>query len=220
MMSEVSRVINLVLADDHPIVRSGIRSELSRHSDLKVIGEAKDGNEALTLSETLKPDLLFLDINMPGLRAVEIIRKIRQQPFAPRVVVLSAYGDYEHVVALLAAGARGYVLKDDDPDEIVHAARAAMRGILWLSPRVAQVVEYVVSRVSENTHERILTARELDVLKRIVRGWDNQTIAQNLNIAEATVKFHITNIYDKLAVTSRVEAVLYAIRQGLAGPDL
>ncbi len=211
--------IRLVLADDHPIVRSGLQRELATHSDIQIVGEAVNGTEALSLAETLCPDVLLLDINMPGLRGVEVVRRLRQQPGAPRVIILSAHGDDEHVMALLAAGARGYILKDENPSVIVDAIHAVMQGILWLSPGVAQVLEHRMGQPQEQAPELALTPREREVLRMIARGWDNGKIATSLNVTEATVKFHVTHIYDKLGVTSRVEAVLYAARHGLAELD-
>ncbi len=214
MTTTESPMIHVVLADDHPIVRSGVRNEIARHADMQVVGEATNGGEALALTEALTPDLLLLDINMPGVRAVDIVRRLCKRPSPTRVVILSAYGDEEHVLALLSAGASGYVLKSEDPTVIVQAIRAAMRGILWLSPGVAQVVKQAVRTTMADERETTLTPREREVLRMIARGWDNQKIAQALSVTEATVKFHVGHVYEKLGVTSRVEAVLYAARQG------
>jgi DNA-binding NarL/FixJ family response regulator len=208
-------VIHVVVADDHPIVRSGICSELARHSDIRVVGEAVNGDESLALAMNLRPDVLLLDINMPGLQAVKVVRLLRGQLPMIHVVVLSAYGDEEHVIALLSAGAGGYVLKDEKPAIIVDAIRAAMRGTLWLSPRVAQAVSHAVERAVEDAPEKTLTPRELEVLRMMARGMDNQKIAESLSVTEATVKFHVGHIYDKLGVKSRIEAVLYAMRRAL-----
>lgn len=213
------RKIRVLIADDHPIVRSGIRNELARHGDIQIVGEALNGNEALSISEGLHPDVLLLDINMPGPRAVDVVRLLRQRRSAPRIVVLSAYGDDEHVITLLSAGARGYILKDENPAGIVEAIRAVMQGVLWLSAGVAQAISHATQGAMEETPEKNLTPREKEVLVMMARGWDNQQIAESLCVAEATVKFHVAHIYDKLGVTSRVQAVLYAIRQGWAEPS-
>ncbi len=208
------KAIRVILGDDHPIVRSGIRNELAEHADIQVVGEAVNGDEALALTETLQPEVLLLDINMPGLRAVEVVRRLRARQPALRVVVLSAYGDNEHVVALLSAGARGYILKDEDPAVIVQALRAVTQGVFWLSPGVARVVEQTMQSPTVETPDKMLTRRELEVLQMMARGCDNQHIAESLCVTEATIKFHVSHIYDKLRVNSRVEAVLYAARQG------
>lgn len=208
-------VIRVVLADDHPIVRSGIRNELAQHSDIQVVGEAVNGDQALALAQSYTPDVLLLDINMPGLQAVKVVKHLQAAPPAPRVVVLSVYADDEHVTAMLSAGARGYILKDENPSTITEAVRAVSQGILWLSPSIAHVVGQVVKRTVDEEPEERLTQRELEVLRMMARGWDNQKIAQALSVTEATVKFHIGHIYDKLAVTSRIEAVLQAARRSL-----
>jgi two-component system response regulator DegU len=209
------KVIRVVVADDHPIVRSGIRNELARHPDIEVIGEATNGDEALSLARTLQPDVLLLDINMPGLQAVKVVKNLRELPSMPYVVVLSVCEDEEHVIALLAAGAKGYILKDEKPIVIAETVRGVEQGGLWLSPKVAQVMGRTVKGAAGDTSEKALTPRELEVLKMMTRGFDNPKIAQELSVTEATVKFHVGNIYAKLAVTSRVEAVLCALRQAL-----
>jgi len=208
-------VIRVVVADDHPIVRSGICNELARHSDIQVIGEAVNGDDALALATSLRPNVLLLDINMPGLQAAKVVRHLREQLPMLRVVVLSAYVDEEHVIALLSAGARGYVLKDEKPTTIVDAMRMTMLGTLWLSPMVAQTLSQAVGRTAEDAPEKTLTPRELEVLRMMARGMDNQKIAESLSVTEATVKFHVGHIYDKLGVKSRITAVLYAMRRGL-----
>ncbi len=213
MNATAPKTIRVVLADDHPIVRSGICNELARHPDIQVVGEAMTGDEALALAETRAPDLLLLDINMPGVRTVDLVRQLRKQSSRTRVLILSAYGDEEHVLALLSAGASGYLLKDEDPGVIVQAIHAVLQGVLWLSQGVAQVVKQSVRTTLGDERDKTLTPREREVLRMVARGWDNQKIAQELSVTEATVKFHIGHIYDKLDVPSRVEAVLYAARQ-------
>ena len=215
MSAEVSQVIRVVIADDHPIVRSGIHNELSGHADIQVVGEATNGDQALQLASTLRPDILLLDINMPGLRAVDVIKRLRGQSAAPRVIVLTVLEDEEHMMSLLAAGARGYILKDEQPAIIVGAVRAVAQGALWLSAKVARAIEHVEDRSADEAPEKTLTPRELEVLRMMARGWSNAKIAKNMCVTEATIKFHVGNIYDKLAVTSRVEAVLYAAQRSL-----
>lgn len=207
-------VIRVILADDHPIVRSGIRCELIRCPDIQVIGEAVSGDQVLALAQTLQADVLLLDVYMPGPRAVDIVRRLRKELPALCVVMLSAYGDDEHVIALLAAGARGYILKDEEPAVIVGAVRAVKQGTVWLSSSVGQVIARVTERVEADTPKIALTPRELEVLQMMAQGWDNRKIAEAMCVTEATIKFHVSHIYGKLAVTSRVEAVLCAARQG------
>ncbi len=215
MDNPAAKTIRVVIADDHPIVRSGIQNELADHSDIQVIGEAKNGDEALHLALTVRPDVLLLDINMPGLRAVDVVKRLQELSAAPRVLVLTVLEDEEHVISLLSAGAKGYILKDERPAVIVGAVRAVAQGTLWLSASVANVVGQAVSPASTEAPEKVLTPREVEVLRLMSRGWSNSQIAQDLSVTEATVKFHVGNIYDKLSVTSRVEAVLYAARKAL-----
>ncbi len=215
-MSDMAhKIIRVVVADDHPIVRSGIHNELSSHADIHVIGEATNGDQALHLAHTLQPDILLLDVNMPGLRAVDVIKRLREIPAAPHVIVLTMLEDEELVLTLLAAGAKGYILKDEQPAIIVGAVRAVDQGALWLSTKVAHVIRRREDRPADESPEKTLTPREIQVLRLIARGWSNARIAQDMCVTEATIKFHVGNIYDKLAVTSRVEAVLYAIHSAL-----
>ncbi len=132
--------LRVLLADDHPVVRSGIRNELARHADIEVVGEAVSGDEALQLAEALRPNVLILDIAMPGLKAAQVIRRLRARSTSPGILVLTAYGGVDNVLGMLQAGATGYLLKDEDPTTIVEGVRAVARGRPWLSPAVAQVL--------------------------------------------------------------------------------
>ena len=211
----VSKVIQVVIADDHPIVRSGIHTELANHSDIHVVGEATNGDEAFQLANTLHPDILLLDINMPGLRAVDVVKRLSELPAAPRVIVLTVLEDEEHVTSLLSAGAKGYILKDEPPTVITGAVRAVAQGSLWLSAGIGRVIGHLADSASGEAAEKTLTPRELEVLRMMARGWNNSKIARDMCVTEATIKFHVGNIYHKLSVTSRVEAVLYAARRAL-----
>jgi DNA-binding NarL/FixJ family response regulator len=207
-------MIRVLLADDHPIVRSGIRNELMRQPDIEVVGEATDGEEALRLTEALQPDVLLLDINMPGLKAVRVIRALRVQPSAPRILVLTAHGDRENVVGMLKAGATGYLLKDEDPSNIVDAVRAVAQGRTWLSMAVTQSL--LEQPASDTRYDRnLLSEREWEVLRSLARGNTNAQIAGELEISEATVKNHVTNIYTHLGVHTRAEAVAWAWQHGV-----
>lgn len=204
--------IRVVLVDDHPVVRTGIRNVLEA-AGIKVAAEAGNGEDALRLVDSLQPDVLLLDIRMPGLSGVEVARRLQPRRPPLPILVLSAY-DYDgYVFELLEAGATGYVLKEEALDTIVMAVRAAVQGEPWLSPRV-------VAKLMVQTHWRkdnpqpTLSVRELEVLRLMATGLDNQHIAEKLCLTERTVKYHVCNIYDKLGVSSRIEAVLYAVRQG------
>jgi len=202
--------IRVILADDHPVVRSGIRAELDGADGIEVVGEASSGDEAIRLVEELRPDVLVSDVVMPGMDGVEVARLLREKHPELRILAPSAYDENAFVFGLLSAGAMGYVLKEEALDTIVEAIRAASRGESWLSPRVAAKV----MKRGIGTEEVPLTERELEVLRLMAKGLSNKGIASELFISERTVKFHISNILSKLGVFSRTEAVLYAIRRG------
>ncbi|MEK7278153.1 MAG: response regulator transcription factor, partial [Chloroflexota bacterium] len=163
-------IVRVLLADDHPIVRDGIRNELARHFDIKVVGEATNGDEALRLTEELRPDVLLLDIAMPGLKVVEIMRQLQRLPSPPRILVLTAYGDEENVLGMLQAGATGYLLKDEDPAAIVEGVRAVAQGRPWLSAAVVgKLAKHVAEEETRPTAPE-LSARELEVLRQLARG--------------------------------------------------
>ncbi len=207
--------LRVLLADDHPVVRSGIRNELARHADIEVVGEAVSGDEALQLAEALRPDVLILDIAMPGLKAAQVIRRLRARSTSPGILVLTAYGGVDNVLGMLQAGASGYLLKDEDPTTIVEGVRAVARGRPWLSPAVAQVLAGQAMKGGAAWAGEALSPREREVLRLLARGWDNQQIAVELNIGTRTVRYHLRNIYAKLGVRGRGEAIARAVRSGL-----
>ncbi|MGD2252684.1 MAG: response regulator transcription factor [Anaerolineales bacterium] len=207
--------VGVVIADDHPIVRSGIRNELASHNDIVVLGEAVDGDEALHQAQTLRPDVLLLDINMAGLRAVQVVRELCEMDNPPRVLVLSAFGDLEYVLAMLRAGAAGYMLKEEDPSTITEGVRAVVQGETWLSSAVsASLVAYALE-IEDDPVKQDLSPRETEVLGLLARGLVNEQIAESLCISIGTVKNHVSNIYEKLRVQSRAEAVAWAWQHGI-----
>jgi DNA-binding NarL/FixJ family response regulator len=211
----MNRPIRVVIVDDHPIVRAGMRAVLQSASDICVVAEGDSGEEALCLVAEYQPDVLVLDVNLPGINGVEITRRLYRQNCPSAILILTVHDDTETIFGLLAAGATGYVLKVDALETLASAVRATAQGESWLSPRVAgQVVRRAMGE------ERVggpfpLTAREIDVLRLLAQGLDNDAIAERLALTKRTVQNHVSAIYGKLGVTSRAEAVLYAIQHQL-----
>lgn len=211
---ENSNTIRVILIDDHPVVRSGIRNMLEEAADIVVEGEAGDGEEALRLVEELSPDVLLLDMEMPGLSGVDVAKKLQETGSSVKVLALSAYDDEHYIRGLLSNGAAGYLTKEEAMDTIVEAVRGIANGEEgWLSRRAAASMA-AWTRSDEPTPED-LTDREVEVLDLVARGWTSARVANELNISERTVRFHLSNVYGKLGVNSRAEAIAWAIKKGL-----
>ncbi|MEJ2708339.1 MAG: response regulator transcription factor [Anaerolineales bacterium] len=206
--------IRVIIADDHPIVRSGVRGELALSGEFKVVGEALDGDQALRLTLELRPDVLILDVNMPGMKAIQVLYALQEGSPETRVLVLTAYNDTGTVVGLLKAGADGYLLKDEDPRLIPEAVRVVSKGETWLSPALPDEVARMVWENQEAAIGETLTGRELEVLHFLEEGRTNKEIALEMQTSERTVEFHVSNIFDKLGVKSRLEAALWAKEHG------
>jgi two-component system, NarL family, response regulator LiaR len=205
--------IRVVIADDHQIVRTGIRELLADTSDIVVVGEARNGQEAVALALAHQPDVVVMDINMPVLSGVEATRQIRAAMPRVRVLVVTAYQDDPYVDGLLDAGAAGYVLKTAEDSEIIRAVRAIAAGQAVIDPAVAP---RLLARLSQpQAHPDALTERELDVLRQAASGLTNKQIGVALGISDRTVQQHLANIYAKLAVASRTEAVTVALQRKL-----
>jgi DNA-binding NarL/FixJ family response regulator len=211
---EAIATIRVVLADDHPMLREGIRSRLERESDISVVGEADDGAEALRLVEELAPDVLLLDMEMPGLTGVETARRLQAQNSPVYVLVLSAYDDWYYVQALLSSGAAGYLTKEEAADNIVEAVRGVAQGETgWFSPRVAAQMP---GRRQDAASGRLsLTDPEMNVLRLLADGETDGEISISLGMSIETIHEHLDDIYTKLGVTSRIEAAVHAVREGL-----
>jgi two-component system, NarL family, response regulator LiaR len=207
-------VISVLIADDHPFVRHGLRTYLETLDDMEVVGEASDGVEAVELAERTLPDVVLMDLVMPELDGVEATRQIRQASPATKVVALTSFDDDERVFPAIKAGAVGYLLKDVRPAELAEAVRKASRGEALLAPSVAARLMQEVS--GERPASAGLTERELEVLRLIARGLSNKLIAHELVVSEKTVKTHVSNILAKLHLADRTQAALYAVREGLA----
>ncbi|TDC63281.1 response regulator transcription factor [Actinomadura sp. GC306] len=198
--------ITLLIVDDHPVVRDGLRGMFATTAGFEVLGEAADGREAVTLAERLRPDVVLMDLRMPGGDGVEAITEIGRRGLPCRVLVLTTYDTDTDTIPAIEAGATGYLLKDAPRDDLFAAVRAAAQGRSVLSPAIAS---RLLSRVREPRSET-LSSRELEVLRLVARGTANREIARELFISEATVKTHLTHIYAKLGVNDRAAAVATA----------
>lgn len=220
--STPDQVIRVLIVDDHAVVRRGIRAYLEVLDDLEVTAEAANGVEALARLGALSahdelPDVVLVDLLMPKMDGVATTARIRELYPQLRTVVLTSFGEMERVHAALAAGASGYLLKDAEPTEVVAAIRAAARGEVFLDPAVAR--QLTQEMVSPPTGIGSLTARERDVLSLVAHGRSNQEIADDLVISERTARTHVSNVLRKLQLTSRTQAALVAVRQGLVPPQ-
>jgi DNA-binding NarL/FixJ family response regulator len=212
--------IRVLIADDHNLFRAGVRGLLRSFGGIDVIGEASDGNDALAQAAALKPDVLLMDVGMPGLNGIEATARVRAVTPATRVVILSMHTGEEHVLRALKAGATGYLLKDAQPDELERAVRQVARGEPYLSPAVSKyVVETYANGGGGRTALDRLTSRQREVLQLIAEGHSSKQIAQILNSSLKTVDSHRTNIMERLGIHNVPGLVRYAIRHGLVSID-
>jgi NarL family two-component system response regulator LiaR len=212
-------VIRVLIADDHAVVRQGLRTFLDLQDDIDVVGEASDGEEAVAAAAQHAPDVVLLDLVMPGLDGIGALRRLRDAAPAARVIVLTSFGEDERLFTALRAGATGFLLKDVEPAELVRAIRTAHAGQSTLSPAVAaRVIEELASGGGQRGAVGELTPRELEVLCLIARGNSNKRIALELGVAEKTVKTHVSHVLAKLGLSDRTQAALYAVREGLVSP--
>jgi two-component system NarL family response regulator len=202
----------VLLADDHPLVREGLAVLINRQSDMRVIGEARNGQEAVEKFFALRPDIVLLDLRMPAMDGIETVTTIVHRYPTARIVILTSYQSEEDVYRALRAGARGYVVKDSPVPEVLECIRAVRGGGTWIPAGVA-------AKLARRVGERELTARETEVLHAITRGKSNKEIGSELNISEATVKVHVTHILEKLKASGRTEAIRLAVERGLVHMD-
>jgi NarL family two-component system response regulator LiaR len=211
------KTIRVLIVDDHAIVRKGIRALLATEPDIQVIGEASDGAEAIALAQALHPDVILMDLVMPKIDGIEATRQITASQPGVRVLVLTSFAADDKVFPAIKAGALGYLLKDTGPDDLLRAIHQVHLGQPTLEPSIARKV---LSELAHPPQEPLtpdpLTERELDVLRRVAQGNSNKEIAEQLEIAEMTVRAHVSNILGKLHLASRTQAALYALRKGLA----
>lgn len=217
--------IRLLIADDHPIFRQGLRGVLSGEPDIEIAGEASDGNQAIELARTLSPDVVLVDVHMPGRDGIEVARAIKTQQPRTGIIVMTAHDDEEQLFQAIKVGAAGYYLKDVRPEVLIEAVRRVSNGEYLINESVL-TKPLVASRVLKQFRDLALagqdveplfvplSAREIEVLEYIARGNSNKEIARALKISDQTVKNHITSILRKLAVNDRTQAVVYALRHG------
>ena len=214
----MSKTIRILIADDHPIVRKGLRLVLSNEPDREVIGEAVNGNDGVAQPRALQPDVILMDLQMPEKNGIEAIREIKKELKQVYILVLTSFADDDMVFPAIKNGASGYMLKDTQPAELMQAIRNIAVGIPSLHPIIADKLmrELVFPSTTPPGGEK-LTARELEVLRLIAQGSTNQEIAVQLGISERTISTHISNILGKLHLANRTQAALYAVREGLTG---
>ena len=211
----------ILIADDHPIFRDGLKRLLESEHEFKVIGEACDGVEAVKLVRELKPEVLLLDLAMPRRAGLEALREMGSEPLSARVILLTAAAEKDQIVEALQLGARGVVLKDSATQILLKSIRAVMNGEYWVGREsVSNLVQYLRNLVDSSSHDARkkkygLTPRELEVISAVVAGYANKEIAQHFKISEDTVKHHLSNIFDKLGVSTRLELALFAVNQAL-----
>ncbi|MBE7556830.1 MAG: DNA-binding response regulator [Anaerolineae bacterium] len=203
--------IRVILADDHPLILTGLRTTLTAQADIELIGEATTGEEVQQLCLALRPDVLLLDLRMPGPPGLKTLAFLREHCATIKIIVLTAYDDDIYIRGVARAGAAGYILKDEAPEAVVQAIHTTVQGGTWFS---RPVVDKLADLRKAEPH---LTERERQILSLIVQGWDNARIAAEVGLAEQTIRNHASHLYAKLGVKSRTEAVIWAKNRGWEG---
>ncbi|HKT12925.1 MAG TPA: response regulator transcription factor [Terriglobia bacterium] len=222
-MSETQQSVRILVADDHPIFRDGLRKLLEAEKDFTVVGEASDGGEAIEMAQQLKPDVLLLDLAMPRVPGLEAVRQLGNSVEAIKVILLTAAIEREQIVDALHHGVRGVVLKESATELLLKSIRCVMDGQYWVGREsVSDLVRIIrdltaIPEQGQRKRSYNLTPRELDIISSIVNGYTNKDIAEKFDIAEQTVKHHLGNIFDKLGVSNRLELALFAVNHNLVG---
>lgn len=220
----MSEKIRVLIADDHTLIHEGLQAVLADEPDISIVGHAASGTDALALAKELAPDVILMDVRMPGMDGVEATRRIKAEVPGAKVVILTVYQDDEYLFNAVKAGAVGYILKDVSPEQLVHALRLASRGESLIDPALAARVLAEFSKLASSNGQAkqgaaevyaALTPREMEVLNLVAQGKSNKEIARDLGIEEKTVKNHMSNIFAKLQVNDRTQALIYAVRHGL-----
>ncbi len=214
------KTIRVLIADDHAIVREGLRAVLSEAGGFEVVSEVGNGQEAVAQAEALQPDVILMDLLMPVMGGIEATGQITRRKLGARIIVLTSFAADDQVFPAIKAGAMGYLLKDSSPEDLVHAIHQVYLGEPSLHPNIARMVLKEIAHPPEpEPVPDALSARELDVLRLVARGLSNREIADKLVISEPTVRAHMSNILGKLHLASRTQAALYAVREGLVSDE-
>jgi NarL family two-component system response regulator LiaR len=211
----MSEKISVFVADDHGIVRQGLRDYIALQEDMEVVGEASDGDQAVVRIEEHTPDVVLMDLVMPGMDGIEATRRVRQIAPSTKVIVLTSFADEEQVFEAIKAGASGYLMKDIRPEELATAIRGVEAGEPMLHPEIARLMMREFRREEQPRLHDQLTEREMEVLRCIARGLSNKEIAAELVISEKTVKTHVSNVLQKLHLADRTQAAIYAMQKKL-----
>ncbi len=213
-------LIKVLVVDDHPVVRKGIRSLLAEEEDIQVVGEAVNGLEAIALLKQVKPDVILMDLVMPEMNGIEAIQETVKLIPDARILVMTSFAADDKVFPSIKAGALGYLLKDSDPEDLIRMIRQVHRGELSIHPSIARKVIQELNRpAQEPLTPSPLTEREVEILQLLAKGVENKEIARLLFVREATVRTHVSNILGKLQLANRVQATLYALKKGIAQLD-
>jgi NarL family two-component system response regulator LiaR len=216
----MSQAIRVLIVDDHTIVRKGIRALLAEIEGIEVVGEADNGQEAIAQADTLHPDVILMDLAMPKMDGIEATRQIKASQPESRILVMTSFAADDKVFPAIKAGALGYLLKESAPEDLVQAIRQIHRGESSLHPTIARkVLQEITHPPDRPPTPNPLTEREAEVLRLVAQGLSNQDIARKLNISDPTVRTHVSNIMSKLHLATRIQAALYALREGLVSLD-
>ena len=213
------QTIRILIVDDHAVVQRGLSAILETEPDLEVVGEAENGNQAIWKAHSLQPDVILMDLVMPEKDGIEAIKEIKKDDPDAKILVITSFSEDEKVFPAIKSGALGYLLKDSSPDELIQAIHEIYQGKASLHPTIARKLIMELkedSSKSQKPSEQVLTTREVEVLNLIARGMSNQEIADQLMVSETTVRFHVSNILSKLHLANRTQAVLYALKEGIA----
>lgn len=215
----MNELISILIVDDHPVVREGLRALIESLSDFELADEAVDGCEAVIKARDLDPDVILMDLVMPKKDGITAIQEILQHNPAARILVLTSFAENENVLSAIKAGAKGYLLKDSMPQQLIQAIKAIDLGDTWFQPSLTSCIMKELPGMNESRQNASLTERESEVLCWMAKGYSNESIAKKLAISKETVRTHIGNIFHKINVENRTQACLYALRQGIINLD-